>query len=111
IRAVLLFGIPGKKNGDASSAFDTDGVVQRAVATIKRQVPEMLVITDVCACEYTDHGHCGIVGTTRCGTDLLNDPSLDLMDRIAVSHARSGADVVAPSCMLDGVVQSVRQAL
>jgi len=111
IRAVLLFGIPGEKDGDASAAYDPGGVVQRAIGTIKKQVPGMLVITDVCACEYTDHGHCGIVGTTRCGTDLLNDPSLDLMNRIAVSHARSGADIVAPSCMLDGVVQSVRQAL
>jgi len=71
----------------------------------------MAVVTDVCACEYTDHGHCGIVGQTRYGPDLLNDPSLDLMDKIALSHAESGADVVAPSCMLDGVVQSIRTAL
>ena len=71
----------------------------------------MVVITDVCACEYTDHGHCGIVGETRCGMDLLNDPSLELMDRIAISHALSGADIVAPSSMLDGVVGSIRAAL
>ena len=71
----------------------------------------MVVITDVCACEYTDHGHCGIVGETRGGMDLLNDPSLELMDRIAISHALSGADIVAPSCMLDGVVGSIRAAL
>lgn len=111
IRAVILFGIPKEKDANASAAFASEGVVQKTVATIKKQVPGMLVITDVCACEYTDHGHCGIVGDTQCGPDLLNDPSLDLMDRIAVSHARSGADIVAPSCMLDGVVQSIRHAL
>jgi porphobilinogen synthase len=71
----------------------------------------MATITDVCACEYTDHGHCGIVGETRYGTDLLNDRSLEVMNRIAVSHARAGADVVAPSCMLDGMVGSIRSAL
>lgn len=111
IRAVLLFGIPGKKDEKASGAFDPDGIVQKAVRAVKKGVPEMTVITDVCACEYTDHGHCGIVGITRHGPDLLNDPSLDLMDRIALSHAQSGADIVAPSCMLDGVVQSIRAAL
>lgn len=111
IRAVILFGIPKEKDANASAAFASEGVVQKTVATIKKQVPGMLVITDVCACEYTDHGHCGIVGDTQCGPDLLNDTSLDLMDRIAVSHARSGADIVAPSCMLDGVVQSIRHAL
>jgi porphobilinogen synthase len=71
----------------------------------------MVVITDVCACEYTDHGHCGIIGDTRYGPDLLNDPSLDLMNKIAISHAENGADIVAPSCMLDGVVGSIRNAL
>ncbi|HRU79231.1 MAG TPA: porphobilinogen synthase [Methanolinea sp.] len=111
IRALLLFGIPRKKDEQASCAFDPNGIVQKAVRAVKREVPEMVVITDVCACEYTDHGHCGIVGVTRHGPDLLNDPSLDLMDRIALSHAQSGADIVAPSCMLDGVVQSIRAAL
>lgn len=111
IRAVLLFGIPRKKDAEASSAYNPSGVVQNAVGEIKRSVPGMVVITDVCACEYTDHGHCGIIGDTRCGPDLLNDPSLSLMDRIAQSHAKAGADIVAPSCMLDGVVQSVRHAL
>ncbi len=111
IRAVLLFGIPETKDAEASSAYDPDGVVQRAVRSIKTNVPRMVVITDVCACEYTDHGHCGIVGETRGGTDLLNDPSLELMDRIPVSHAMSGADIVAPSSMLDGVVGSIRAAL
>ncbi len=111
IRALLLFGIPREKDAHASGAFDPDGVVQKAVRAIKKEVPMMAVITDVCACEYTDHGHCGIAGQTRYGPDLLNDPSLDLMDKIALSHAESGADIVAPSCMLDGVVQSVRAAL
>lgn len=111
IGAVLLFGIPKTKDREARSAYDPDGVVQQAVRRIKAGVPGIVVITDVCACEYTDHGHCGIVGETRGGMDLLNDPSLELMDRIAVSHAMSGADIVAPSSMLDGVVGSIRAAL
>lgn len=111
IRAILLFGIPKEKDAEAKSAYDREGVVQQAVRNVKEAVPGMVVITDVCACEYTDHGHCGIVGETRGGTDLLNDPSLVLMDRIAVSHAEAGADIVAPSCMLDGMVGSIRTAL
>ena len=111
IHAVLLFGIPKEKDERASSAFDPEGIVQKAVRMIKNRVPDLVVITDVCACEYTSHGHCGIVGETKCGPDLLNDPSLELMDRIALSHARAGADIVAPSCMLDGVVASLRGAL
>jgi len=111
IRSVLLFGIPKHKDSVGTSAYDPEGVVQQAVREVKKAVPEMVVITDVCACEYTDHGHCGIIGTSRYGTDLLNDPSLELMNRIAVSHAKSGADIVAPSCMLDGVVGSLRTAL
>jgi porphobilinogen synthase len=111
IRAVILFGIPKEKDAAASAAFDERGVIQQAIRTIKAAVPDMVVITDVCACEYTDHGHCGIIGETREGIDLLNDPSLDLMARIAVSHAKSGADMVAPSCMLDGMVRSIRNAL
>ncbi|MDN7013031.1 porphobilinogen synthase [Methanoculleus sp. FWC-SCC3] len=111
IRAVLLFGVPAAKDGDATGAYAADGVVQRAVRNIKERLPEMVVVTDVCACEYTDHGHCGIVGETADGPDLLNDPSLELMAQIAVSHARNGADTVAPSCMLDGMVRAIRQAL
>jgi len=111
IHAVLLFGIPRMKDAAASAAYDPAGVVQKAAGAIKETIPRMVVITDVCACEYMDHGHCGIVGETRHGPDLLNDPSLDLMDRIALSHAECGADIVAPSCMLDGVVQSIRSAL
>jgi len=111
VRAVLIFGIPKDKDPDASSAWQAEGVVQQAVRRIKSAVSGMVVITDVCACEYTDHGHCGIIGDTRCGPDLLNDPSLDLMNAIAVSHAECGADIVAPSCMLDGMVGSIRAAL
>jgi porphobilinogen synthase len=111
VHAVLIFGIPKTKDKEARSAYEPDGVVQQAVRRIKAEIKEMVVITDVCACEYTDHGHCGIIGETRGGMDLLNDPSLELMDRIAISHAESGADIVAPSCMLDGVVGSIRAAL
>lgn len=111
IRAVLLFGIPAEKDSSATSAYIKNGVVQQAVREIKHLVPEIVVITDVCACEYTDHGHCGIVGDSPCGPDLDNDASLALMNRIAVSHAESGADIVAPSCMLDGMVSSIRGAL
>jgi porphobilinogen synthase len=111
LRAILLFGIPKTKDPAASGAFDNEGVVQQAVREIKNTVPEMATMTDVCACEYTDHGHCGIVGETRYGTGLLNDRSLEVMNRIAVSHAHAGADVVAPSCMLDGMVGSIRSAL
>lgn len=111
IRSVLLFGIPKEKDAIGSSAYDPQGIVQQAVRRIKAEIPEMVVITDVCACEYTDHGHCGIIGKTRHGTDLLNDPSLELMNKVAVSHAESGADIIAPSCMLDGMVGSIRTAL
>lgn len=112
IRAVLLFGIPAHKDEGATAAYDPQGVVQQAVRNIKAACPDMLVITDVCACEYTSHGHCGIVGDSRCsGPDLLNDESLLLMNKIATSHAEAGADIVAPSCMLDGMVGSIRAAL
>lgn len=112
IRAILLFGVPNEKDPEAKSAYAPDGVVQEAVRQVKAALPAMVVITDVCACEYTTHGHCGIVGETRCGEkDLLNDASLELMNEIAVSHAVAGADIVAPSCMLDGMVGSIRAAL
>jgi len=112
IRAILLFGIPAHKDEGATAAHDPQGIVQQAVRKIKAACPEMVVITDVCACEYTSHGHCGIVGDSRCGgPDLLNDESLLLMNKIAVSHAEAGADIVAPSCMLDGMVHSIRTAL
>ncbi|HUT38729.1 MAG TPA: porphobilinogen synthase [Methanoregula sp.] len=111
IRVILIFGIPKAKDPCGCSAYDPEGVVQQAVRRVKAEVREMVVITDVCACEYTDHGHCGIIGETRGGPDLLNDPSLELMNKIAISHAENGADIVAPSCMLDGMVSSIRAAL
>ena len=111
IQAVLLYGIPKSKDETAFEAWNDDGVIQNVVRIIKSEVPEMVVITDVCACEYTSHGHCGIVGDTPCGPDLLNDPSLEVMTKIALSHARAGADIVAPSCMLDGQVLAIREVL
>ncbi len=111
IGAVILFGIPAKKDNEATEAYATDGVVQRAIRNIRERLPGMVIATDVCACEYTDHGHCGIIGETADGPDLENDLSLALMARIAVSHAESGVDIVAPSCMLDGMVQTIREAL
>jgi porphobilinogen synthase len=111
LRSVLLFGIPKLKDPVASSAHAPGGVIQRSVKALKEAAPGLVVATDVCACEYTDHGHCGIIGKKQGVDDLLNDPSLELMNRIAVSHAEAGADIVAPSCMLDGMVGSIRAAL
>ena len=111
IKAVILFGIPKTKDAVASSAFASDGVIQEATRAIKAAVPEMVVITDLCACEYTDHGHCGIIHESCDGPDLDNDASLELMQKIAVSQAEAGADMVAPSCMLDGMVTAIRAAL
>ncbi len=107
IGAVLLFGIPEDKDREGSGAYDPDGVVQQAVRELKRVAPNLLVITDVCGCEYTDHGHCGILN----GCEVDNDATLDLLARTAVSHARAGADVVAPSDMMDGRVAVIRRAL
>ncbi len=107
VRAVLLFGIPAEKDREASGAFDPNGVVQTAMREIKRLQPEMLVIGDVCACEYTDHGHCGILD----GCEVDNDRSVALLAQIAVSHADAGADIVAPSDMMDGRVMAIRAAL
>ena len=107
LRAVLLFGLPEWKDARGASSWAADGVVQRAVGAIKRAVPEMVVITDVCLCEYTDHGHCGVLDGTR----VANDATLELLARQAVSHARAGADVVAPSDMMDGRVGAIRAAL
>lgn len=111
VRAVMLFGIPKDKDAVATSAFAHDGVIQQAVRAIKAAVPDLVVITDLCACEYTDHGHCGIIHESCDGPDLDNDASLALMQRIAVSQAEAGADMVAPSCMLDGMVLAIRNAL
>jgi porphobilinogen synthase len=107
IPAVLLFGIPHEKDDTGSQAWAEDGVVQQAVRTIKSAVPEMVVITDVCMCEYTSHGHCGVIK----GDKLLNDPTLELLAREALSHARAGADMVAPSDMMDGRIAAIRRSL
>jgi len=107
ICSVLLFGLPDRKDSVGSSAYDANAPVQRAVRALKREVPDLLVVTDVCLCEYTDHGHCGVV----IGDEIANDPSVDLIVRAAVSHAAAGADIVAPSDMMDGRVGAIRQAL
>jgi len=107
IPAVLLFGIPEKKDEVGSGAYAEDGVIQQAVRTLKEQLPELVVITDVCLCEYTSHGHCGVI---RNGT-VANDESLELIARQALSHARAGADIVAPSDMMDGRVGVIRRTL
>ena len=107
VPGVLLFGIPAAKDDVGSGAYQADGVVQEAVRAIKDAAPELAVITDVCLCEYTDHGHCGLVRDGR----VDNDSSLELLARTAVSHAAAGADVVAPSAMMDGQVGALRRAL
>jgi porphobilinogen synthase len=107
IPGVILFGIPAVKDAVGSENFDEHGIVQEAIRTIKKAVPELVVITDVCLCQYTDHGHCGVVKDGR----VLNDETLDILARVAVSHAAAGADVVAPSAMMDGQVAAIRSAL
>jgi porphobilinogen synthase len=107
IGGVILFGIPAEKDEFASGAYAEDGIVQRAVRAIKRDTPEVLVITDVCNCEYTSHGHCGKVA----GNDVENDATLEWLAASALSHARAGADIVAPSDMMDGRVARIRQVL
>ncbi len=107
IPSVILFGLPEKKDTIGSSSWADDGVIQRAVYEIKNQLPEMVIVTDVCLCEYTDHGHCGVVKNG----EVDNDATLELLSRQAVSHARAGADFVAPSDMMDGRVLAIRNAL
>jgi porphobilinogen synthase len=107
VPAVLLFGIPAEKDPQGTSGYDPHGVVQEAVRAIKWHAPDMLAITDVCACEYTNHGHCGIL----IGEEVDNDRTLALLAKIAVSHAEAGADIVAPSDMMDGRVAAIRKAL
>jgi porphobilinogen synthase len=107
IPAVLLFGLPEKKDATGSQAWAEDGVVQQAIRQIKQATPDILVITDVCLCEYTDHGHCGVVKNGK----IDNDTSCELLAKVALSHAQAGADIVAPSDMMDGRVKFIRQAL
>ncbi|MFQ5352521.1 MAG: porphobilinogen synthase, partial [Candidatus Binatia bacterium] len=107
IPAVLLFGIPVGKDARGSEALEADGVVQTAVGAIKKAAPDLQVITDVCLCEYTDHGHCGVLE----GEDVANDATVELLAAAALSHARAGADLVAPSDMMDGRVEAIRDTL
>jgi len=107
VGAVILFGIPAQKDLNGRAAFSKSGIIQRAVATIKKKHPRLLLITDVCLCEYLSHGHCGHANNGK----ILNDPSVKTLARIALSHAEAGADVVAPSDMMDGRLRAIREAL
>ena len=107
IPAIILFGIPEHKDAEGSEAYASDGIIQRAVREIKKNVKDLLVITDVCLCEYTSHGHCGVLR----GEEILNDETVSLLAREAVSHAEAGADMIAPSDMMDGRVAAIRKAL
>ena len=107
VRALLLFGVPAEKDEEATGAWEDDGIVQQALRALRPRFPELVLLTDVCLCEYTSHGHCGVVADG----DVDNDRSLELLARTAVSHAEAGADVVAPSDMMDGRVGAIREAL
>ena len=107
ISGLMIFGIPAHKDEQATSAYDPNGITQRAVRQIKERYPDLLVIADVCLCEYTSHGHCGVV----CGHEIVNDSTLPLLAKMAVSLAQAGADIIAPSDMMDGRVAYLRNAL
>ena len=111
IPAVILFGIPDEKDSVGSGAYSDDGIIQTTVRTLKEKVKELCVITDVCLCEYTDHGHCGIVRETGGRMDVDNDATLELLAKTSVSQARAGSDMIAPSDMMDGRVRAIREAL
>jgi porphobilinogen synthase len=117
VSAVILFGIPAEKDPIGLENFSEDGIVQQAIRAIKKEIPEMVVVTDVCLCEYTDHGHCGILNTGEHYHEalpegyVLNDETLDILSKVAVSHAECGADIVAPSGMMDGMVVAIRSGL
>jgi porphobilinogen synthase len=111
VGSVLLFGIPARKDARASGAYARQGIIPQTVRLLKKEFPKLIVITDVCLCEYMSHGHCGVVETGKGGTQVLNDPSLTLLARTALSHAEAGADIVAPSDMMDGRVGAIRRQL
>ena len=111
VPAVLLFGIPKRKDARASEAYAANGIVQQAVKRLKKELPALLVVTDVCLCEYMEHGHCGLVRRGDKSGRVQNDPTLELLARAAASHAEAGADIVAPSDMMDGRVRAIRQRL
>src|ERR1700752_4760779 len=107
VNSIILFGIPEQKDDVGSAAYDPEAPVQSAIRALKRELPDVLVVTDVCLCEYTDHGHCGIL----IDNDIANDPTVDQLVRAAISHAAAGADIVAPSDMMDGRGAGFRQEL
>ena len=117
VNGVILFGIPETKDPIGLENFAGDGIIQQAIRAIKNEIPELVVMTDVCLCEYTDHGHCGVLNTGEHFQAslpegyVLNDPTLDVLARVAVSHAECGADIIAPSGMMDGMVSAIRSAL
>jgi porphobilinogen synthase len=111
IRAILVFGIPANKDDVASGAYAQEGIVQRAIRRLKQEVSDLIIIADVCLCEYMEHGHCGIVQRSTDGYEIVNDPSVELIARAAVSLAEAGADIVAPSDMMDGRVSVIRREL
>ncbi len=122
IPAILLFGIPAEKDPIGKENFAPDGIIQQAIRAIKKEIPSLLIVTDICMCEYTDHGHCGVLNIAPDPTTprphpglpegyVLNDPTLDILGKVAVSHAECGADIVAPSGMIDGMVGAIRGAL
>ena len=107
VRSVILFGVPDTKDAEGGQAYAEDGITQKAIRALKRETKDVVVIADNCLCEYTDHGHCGVIE----GGEVLNDPTLDLLARTAVSQAEAGADIIAPSNMMDGFVAAIRNAL
>ena len=111
IGGVLLFGIPGKKDSLGSDSYSDAGIVQQGIRAVKKAAPNLLVMTDVCFCEYTDHGHCGVLNEKTGRMDVDNDATLELLAKQAVSHAQAGADLVAPSGMMDGMVEAIRAGL
>jgi porphobilinogen synthase len=111
IQAVLVFGVPNHKDAVGTSAYEDNGIVQRAIRKIKALYPDMVVIADTCLCQFTDHGHCGVLHTSEYGTEIDNDDSLELLAKAAVAQARAGADIIAPSNMMDGFVAAIRQGL
>lgn len=111
IRGIILFGLPEHKDDMASDTYNSQGIIQQAIRLIKSIAPELLIMTDVCFCEYTPHGHCGIINQKTGRWDIDNDATLELLAKQVVSHAEAGADIVAPSCMIDGMVGTIRSAL
>ena len=107
IKALIVFGLPEKKDEIGSQAYVEDGIVQQAIRALKREVKDLVFIADTCLCEYTSHGHCGLIEND----DVANDPSLDLIAKTALSQAQAGADIIAPSGMMDGMVGAIRSAL